>query len=380
MQTTAMKPEANVQHRILAIDGLRGIAAVWVMVYHFTANYDHTFGPHIGVGWSIPAGGYAVLLFFMISGYVILMTSDRAKSATDFAFARFARLYPVYWASMLITFCVVGFSGLLPERQVSLGSAAVNLTMLQSFFGVPSVDGVYWTLQIELCFYLLIGLLIALNLRKWLSAVLWVGLALTALSWFTTAFDRIPGMWRVAAYFPLIKSLPFFAIGICAYELRQRASRQYLTLLLASVLMVIASRPANELLLTAIVLALFASAFTAIGKLWSLPAVVFCGTISYSLYLIHSTIGYVIIRAGYKYGLNGNISIGIATLCGIGLACGLTFFIERPSHDWLRNWYRTKKAKVDKTVVVRQVSPALIEPTAQIVDSHEMALHENLPR
>ena len=63
---------------------------------------------------------------------------------------------------------------------------------------------------------------------------------------------------------------------------------------------------------------------------------VFLGTISYSLYLTHQNIGYVIIRAGYGAGLNPNVSVAIAAVAALAIAVGITFGVERPAMSVLR--------------------------------------------
>src|SRR5262245_38534140 len=99
--------------RLNHLDGLRGVAAFWVMLYHYSENYGRCFGHPKDLGWTVPFGNYAFLLFFMISGFVILMTVDRMETVGKFAWARCARLYPVYWVALLITFSAVTLSGML---------------------------------------------------------------------------------------------------------------------------------------------------------------------------------------------------------------------------------------------------------------------------
>jgi peptidoglycan/LPS O-acetylase OafA/YrhL len=326
----------NHAHRLRHLDGLRGIAAVWVMMYHYSQNYDHNFGHPKDLGWSISFGSYAFLLFFMISGFVILMSVDRMHSAWDFAVARFARLYPVYWVALAITFSTVTLSGMLPERQVTLEEAVINLTMLQGFLGVPNVDGVYWTLHIELCFYIVMALMLASGMRSKLPWIVLGMLALTTVRWLTPYFDTVPGLWRLKTLFPLSDHFPWFAVGIAAYELKRQICWQYILLTLLSTLMIVLSRPMSELGITSVVLACFFLAVTGLMPWLASRPLFFVGTISYSLYLIHGSIGYVIIRSCYGYGINGNVAIVLATSVSMLSACSLTFLVERPAHSWLR--------------------------------------------
>jgi len=84
--------------RIEELDALRGLAAFAVMLYHYTAGE----GPRLNRAEllvSVPWGHFGVQLFFVISGYVILMTVRRVRTAGEFAVSRFARLYPAFWVA-----------------------------------------------------------------------------------------------------------------------------------------------------------------------------------------------------------------------------------------------------------------------------------------
>src|SRR5438874_397792 len=140
------------KHRIGALDALRGLAALSVVLGHYTANYHRLYGHRSQLQFSYPWAGFGVTLFFMISGFVILMTAERLGRPGDFVWARFSRLYPAYWAAVVLTFTVLSVFP-LPGRQPGLARGIVNLTMLQGFVGVGHVDSVYWTLQVELRFY-----------------------------------------------------------------------------------------------------------------------------------------------------------------------------------------------------------------------------------
>ncbi|MBD0741024.1 acyltransferase [Streptomyces sp. CBMA152] len=154
---TASPPEATRPRRIYALDGLRLIAALTVVLYHYMAR---------GGGWhtdvktlfpqAFPVAAYGwlgVQLFFLISGFVICM-SCWGKSLKDFFVSRVVRLYPAYWFGVLATTLTVA---LIPggAKPLPWNAVITNLTMLQEPIGVEHVDGVYWTLFAELRFYLL---------------------------------------------------------------------------------------------------------------------------------------------------------------------------------------------------------------------------------
>lgn len=89
--------------RLVEIDSLRGLAALWVAMFHFSfgvygylASFDPARAAAVAPFIANIEGLLAVDMFFMISGFVILMTLEKTRSVVDFVVARFARLYPAY--------------------------------------------------------------------------------------------------------------------------------------------------------------------------------------------------------------------------------------------------------------------------------------------
>ncbi len=159
--------------RIAEVDALRGIAAAIVVLYHYTQRYGEFAAslpeqyPIAGEPFfKVPWGHFGVQLFFMISGFVILMTVMKVKSVGEFALLRFVRLYPAFWTACIVTFAITHAFD-LPLREVSPAWAAINLTMVPDMFKVPYIDAVYWTLQQEMMFYVVMGVMLALGLKRY---------------------------------------------------------------------------------------------------------------------------------------------------------------------------------------------------------------------
>lgn len=168
--------------RLQALDGLRLVAALMVGVHHYVGTYrvdqpDSAWGrpaseifpdvfPLAAYGW------LGVQFFFVISGFVICMSSW-GKRPRDFFISRVTRLYPAYWFAVLLT---AGVLTLWPMARapLSYSETLLNLSMLNEPFGVPGVDGVYWTLWSELRFYLLFLLLMALGRLTYRRVVVFV--------------------------------------------------------------------------------------------------------------------------------------------------------------------------------------------------------------
>ncbi|KAK1181368.1 acyltransferase family protein [Streptomyces sp. NBS 14/10] len=172
-QTPAPSPEGSrpsrgAPVRLRALDGLRLLAALMVAAYHYGGR-----GGEISQAWgSSPReqfptastyfayGCLGVQIFFVISGFVICM-SGWGRPLRSFFASRVSRLYPAYWAAILIVTAVFALPW-VAFKSVSPSDTLVNLTMLQQPIGVDRVLGVCWTLWAELRFYALFALFVVL--------------------------------------------------------------------------------------------------------------------------------------------------------------------------------------------------------------------------
>ncbi len=145
--------------RLAVLDGLRLIAALAVLGYHYLSSKAwHTPRPFPELSRFSSYGFLGVELFFLISGFVICMSSW-GRGLGEFFASRVARLYPAYFAAIVLTTLVLW---VLPFEihPLRLPQILVNFTMAQTGVGVPNVDGPYWTLWRELLFYLLFAIVV----------------------------------------------------------------------------------------------------------------------------------------------------------------------------------------------------------------------------
>lgn len=331
--------------RILSLDALRGIAAAMVLLYHYTTRYGELYGHTSPPPFQLTWGYLGVPLFMIISGYVIFMSVDRSRSAMTFAVSRFGRLFPAFWASCAVTFAAVSIFG-LALREVSLREALWNLTMIPVRLGVGRIDGVYWTLEVELTFYIVIFACVALGLGRWAMAPVAAVVVYTL-----TGEDKI---WGFETHW-----FALFLVGMVLYDMR-RGDRWWHGVLLSLGLGCVAFRHLYRGVTDAphagwpYVLAVVA--FAAVIALCSrvrvraleLPPLIFLGTISYALYLVHQNIGYIVIREAQERGWSTLASIGAASAVAILIATVITFGIERPANRAVRGLLKrpTRKGSV----------------------------------
>ena len=160
--------ELKKQTRLAELDALRGLAALSVVFYHFTTWYNNKFIMHIHPLFSFWFGYCGVHLFFMISGFVIFMTLEKTAKPFDFIVSRFSRLYPAYWA--VILFNLILISPIDPRQFI------LNATMLSPWLHSKYVCGAFWTLSVELAFYICILFLFITRTLKYIEIWGWLSL------------------------------------------------------------------------------------------------------------------------------------------------------------------------------------------------------------
>ncbi|MGE4323456.1 MAG: acyltransferase family protein [Sphingobium sp.] len=312
--------------RLTELDALRGIGAVGVLLFHYSTRFHELF-PRAGhVPFDFPGGNYRVLLFFAISGFAIFFTLDRIRSVSDFAVNRFARLYPAYLVAMLLTLSV---EYLAHAWQLLIGPAAIlaNLTMVQGFAFIPQVDGAYWTLTVEIGFYFcMIAIWKWVGLKQLEPALLgWLALRLLFQLW--------PDMPERMVMLFVLRYTPFFVIGMLAYRIwsGQRGWRQQVPYVVAALLSV-AVRETWDVTIVACVLVVTFSALI-LGRLRFLAVrpLVWIGGISYSFYLIHQHIGFVIMLKMGEAGYGPWVGFMAAVMVALLLGTLVNRLVERPA-------------------------------------------------
>lgn len=342
-----MSTDTKSRTRLVSLDALRGLAALSVVIFHYFSNFHDKYGHLSPPAFSFQWGRYGVELFFMISGFVIFLTLDRITSTAEFAFSRFSRLFPTYWTAVILTWGIVALFG-LPGREVGFVEASVNLTMIQGMLGFPHVDAVYWTLQAELGFYLLAGLIYWSGQRQRGAAILaLLVLVDCCVNWFGL-LGNVPGLWRVYSLFPL-DNLYLFLIGITIYEqVHSRISYQRALVLgaIAVIAAYLVPRPLHLPIvfgLAALVWIACVSDFVLLRWKWLIAA----GKISYPLYLLHANIGYVIFLQLEPLGVPVHVAIGLAILTSATLAMAVSSWVEYPAMRWLRAQWKRRRNQDD---------------------------------
>ncbi|HKR89418.1 MAG TPA: acyltransferase [Phenylobacterium sp.] len=333
--------------RIDAIDTWRGVAILSVMAFHYLVRFapplqptnvygfDHAYSPLFELG------SYGVQVFFVISGMVITMTLLRSRDALEFAFNRFARLYPAFLVCMSLTAAFVSLAG-PGVFKVSLADYLGNLTMLGEPLGFRFVDGAYWSLVVEITFYAYVAAAwLLLKQRFWLGLI--------ALGVIGAPAERINP--HVADLLLIARYMPYFLAGMSAWFIlkeKRRAAGAWLGLAALALYgfhagtLTLAGKPSA--LCAAVVLGAICLLIASVAADAGVPLLAWIGRLSYSLYLIHQRVGVTVIEHAKAWGPDW-LAIALAAGLCLGLAWASYTFVEKPAASALRALWRKRPAR-----------------------------------
>lgn len=361
------------------LDGLRFLALVLVMFWHASiraARYSKSNGISDDMFWLFPHGEIGVLLFFVISGYVVsqpfLNRPSPEWKVKSFYLRRFIRIYPPYFIALSACFFVLQFVGVVPQHASSYSGSNISLSLsylaslfyLHGFmFDAPSrLNPPIWSLEIEIMFYAVVPVLMFfyVKIESKVARVIALIAVIFGLIVFTAVASSQFEIGESFRWGMLIHSY-LFLLGILAADIsgnrfsRPRTKRLFLDfafligfagLLVIGVHMtqVDAHLPGGwrtfllELSIIFSLVLVFVGAFYGklSSRLLSLPWIRLIGTMCYSIYLTHI----VAMQAASEF--MGNIfdisspyliwSVWLGVLIPASLAVGLVFYIciERP--------------------------------------------------
>ena len=298
------------------IDGLRGVAAMAVVIFHYhhfyLADYadrgnipaPQSFPWHTVLGVFYEYGASAVQLFWVISGFVFAhVYVDRGAQFRSFVVARFARLYPLHFVTLiLVTGVQLASVAWVGHWQIygnnDLYHFGLQLAMSSDWTTLSrglSYNGPIWSVSLELVAYGLF--LVTLPLLRHFGLI--AAVALTAAMWWLGLGETldIPGI-RPSVFI----CAGYFFLGNCVYfVLRQAGARQGASLALIGLAVLVGGwsfRSGNEYLMEASASVAVVGVFALADVMWRGPNVWWLkrlGDMSYSIYLIHVPLQMVIL-------------------------------------------------------------------------------------
>jgi peptidoglycan/LPS O-acetylase OafA/YrhL len=362
---------------IASLTGMRGLAAFLVFLFHYGQIH-----PEIRLDLAVPVIGYilqfplgfgfaGVDIFFVLSGFLLTLPfaraaiqNERGPSLPRYFKRRFLRVFPAYYAQLFLILLVGGWFWQWSPQTIYTFIGHLLMFFHISWEPVEPMVGVWWTLPVEMGFYLLLPLLAPfLRPRRWVPVLLGgLILSLAYRSWAVTHFAGISEGHVVMSASQLPGSLPEFLLGASAALLVQQMSLSgrprppawaldlmfVLGLIISATWLWQVVLPAGAdywkghwgmivgpialgLPLSVAVLGLYWGSRT--GRILLANRVVyFLGLISYSLYLWHYVVMLqiqVLIGDGY-YDLPHRVTFPLTTIAVIAVSSASYYLVERP--------------------------------------------------
>ncbi|MDG2424212.1 MAG: acyltransferase [Phycisphaerales bacterium] len=380
-----MIPQPAKHNRLLHLDVFRGLAAIAVVYAHLA---EYVFFPHWSPDWQaslhaaapqlnwghyqverwaaeifrrwVDFGRVGVIMFFALSGFVIHFSiSERMKKPmATFVVRRFLRVYPIYWVSLLMALGLAALGWMPLDPATHWGQFLVNTTLVQEWFGVPNVLGVYWTLEIEVLFYVCCLVLFGTGLLQRPGWRLMTSLGFLGIALVTALIN-----WKTGRGLPLA---PGLSLAIMFWStLWQgwiiKGDRQCLALSKIGLVFMLALIPVITLMgynqagdvltggegwnrlstyWTAILLfVLLTLSFR--GRSWGPKPLLWLGTISYSVYLMHTMVIYAGEATGVMQWMKQyppTVYFLLVIAVSIGLGSLTWFLVERSCTLLGRTW------------------------------------------
>jgi len=196
----AVVPQARASSFNPSVNGLRGLCVAFVFLFHVAKSGLPPMPAQDAIWkWDIiylvDSASYFVEVFFMISGYVIVMSLRRHATMRGFLFDRFVRIFPL-WIPVLLAICVLG--PLLGWRALQhldplawLRLLLTNLMLLPPL--VPDVQAAHpasWSLSYEWLFYLIAAFSVALARASRVPRSVWIPVSVLAVLLGVSSFPR----------------------------------------------------------------------------------------------------------------------------------------------------------------------------------------------
>jgi len=298
-----MNKSPGALHRIEYLDGLRGLAILLVLLFHGFARWAETlpYGSDYADFFLFKYGYLGVPLFFLISGFVILMTLERSSTLKNFMFKRWLRLFP----AMLICELLVLLSSLVliarPQGDISVQDFLPGITFIEPYYWhkftgleFKSLEGAYWSLYVEFKFYLIAAVLFFYLSQKQFVQILFCLFMLDGLT--TYLSEILPNNSILQLIHSLCSHLSlshfgWFAAGAAMYKFHLYQNRRWLlfSLLIILISCVRNSESLEEFFANVGVSAFFVSVLLVpiVQRVFTLKPLMILGFVSYPLYLIH---------------------------------------------------------------------------------------------
>lgn len=333
--------------RINFLDGLRGLAILLVIFYHAYTRWSLVlpYGDRFASFVVFKYGFLGVQLFFLISGFVILMSLEKSDNFFKFIYKRWLRLFPTMLIATVLVFVTASCfperpAGIPTLKNVISGLIFVQPEYLESIIGtdVGILEPAFWSLFVEVKFYAFFGILyFILGARKallCLTGAYFIWFAMSILLW---EFDYD---YVVIEYLNFLDASFFgwFASGAMAFLYYKSKSKIDLlcSIIIGGIASLVYYEKTNDMTFMFLLLGVFISTihFEKLKKIFADKIFLFFGFISYPLYLIHENAMVSIIIKGDKY--LSFLPHFLLPIIAIAILAGVAYLIAKTIEPFVR--------------------------------------------
>lgn len=361
-RTTPVRRDIT-SRRLLLIDGLRGIAALWVLAFHLSegAHIEYLKARLPDIFSLILGHGYlGVPIFFVLSGYVMFVSTASLTQKADVVtcsriiLRRLVRLAPPYYVAVTLAALVMASKSAILHESVSnirVSQVLSHFIYAQDIFGTEPLSPVFWTLAIEVQFYI------------FFAGLLWLGYVLNRRFGFLRPMPVLIGcslllslVWisvapTIVLHGIFVRFWYSFALGAVIATTTTKKKSSYLGFLMAIAVLAAGMIQSSAFVITTALTSLLLLYATSSGRVYSWLSwwpLQFIGACSYSIYLFHSVVTGISSRLivkimGQTLSEEIVLAIAVPALC-IMFAYVCYRYIELPAVRWS---HRFKPARTD---------------------------------
>lgn len=368
-------PRPAISREIIALTSLRGIAAMAVVMQHFSTTAQlHAMN---NIPSLVPHGYLAVDLFFMLSGFIMAYTylasfETYGRGAfPSFLLKRIARIAPLnvvvialFLLAGLASTSLLGHNIIYPPK-AGLGDIIANLLMLQGLGIGLNINGPSWSISAEFVAYLLFPMLIlgVFSSKRWLRTALLV-VSILSILWLSSHYPRF-GLATESVHENLIRCFSEFTIGMTAFYFYRHAAAATIATLasdLASAGLMLACAAFMLLRIDLLAVALFPWLILSlawntgrVAKLMANRALYLLGLVSFSLYLLHQLfrpIALLLIQHVHPEAMSTAYALAFAFVASLAVVpfAWLTYrFVELPGRTLVQSLHKSRRAVTNAT-------------------------------
>lgn len=309
------------------IELLRGLSIIIVIYSHYSNRIPHqSLGAAAPASILSPDGKFGVYIFFVISGYLIALSLQSCSSLGEFYSKRLSRIWPLFILASVVIFTFLSvfdppMVATGPKQFYEQGRPSFTSFVGQTFFlrdlGFDWVDGVFWSILVELKFYLWVGLFAAIFKARYIDmfakSTLVLGIVeFTLVLFFAGSTPNVISALMHGGF--IAQHMPLFAIGMLFFTGRRDGLTISLALLcVAQACVALSDDPPFSIVRWGQWLLIMA-ALLAIDQLFLKNRILlFFGVYSYSIYLFHQLIGLTVMSwVAPQLGINLAMLVALA--------------------------------------------------------------------